>query len=209
MLARWIRNADWRYDAENAEFYLETALHMVRETKATILLGTDTFLQGWWRAGDAGDFDTVKFVVAGAERVKEETRRMWSASGTVLLEGYGVTECAPVVSLNTLEGNRPGTVGRMVPEQEYRLDPVEGLEEGGRLVVRGPNVMAGYIPERALREFLRRGGRDQTGLDDLARSQEVAAERGASQGMVTSLNPIFLMALIKKAVEILLSLLAS
>lgn len=118
---------------------------LVRETKATILLGTDTFLQGWWRAGDAGDFDTVKYVVAGAERVKDETRRMWSAAGTILLEGYGVTECAPVVSLNTIEDNRPGTVGRMVPEQEYRLDPVEGITEGGRLFIRGPNVMAGYI----------------------------------------------------------------
>jgi acyl-[acyl-carrier-protein]-phospholipid O-acyltransferase/long-chain-fatty-acid--[acyl-carrier-protein] ligase len=80
-----------------------------------------------------------------AERVKDETRRIWAKSGTVLLEGYGVTECAPVVSLNTIEENRPGTVGRMVPEQEYRLDPVEGIAEGGRLFIRGPNVMAGYI----------------------------------------------------------------
>jgi acyl-[acyl-carrier-protein]-phospholipid O-acyltransferase/long-chain-fatty-acid--[acyl-carrier-protein] ligase len=108
-------------------------------------LGTDTFLQGWMRAADPGDFNSVRFVVAGAERVKDETRRMWSASGTVLLEGYGVTECSPVVSINTLDDNEPGTVGRPVPGQELRLDPVEGIEEGGRLFVRGPNVMAGYI----------------------------------------------------------------
>ena len=118
---------------------------ITRDTKATILLGTDTFLQGWMRAADAGDFDSVRFVVAGAERVKDETRRMWSASGTVLLEGYGVTECSPVVSINTLDDNEPGTVGRPVPGQELRVDPVEGIEEGGRLFVRGPNVMAGYI----------------------------------------------------------------
>jgi acyl-[acyl-carrier-protein]-phospholipid O-acyltransferase/long-chain-fatty-acid--[acyl-carrier-protein] ligase len=77
--------------------------------------------------------------------VKDETRKMWAKTGTELLEGYGVTECSPVVSLNTLEDNRPGTVGRLLPEQEYRLDPVEGISEGGRLFVRGPNVMAGYI----------------------------------------------------------------
>jgi acyl-[acyl-carrier-protein]-phospholipid O-acyltransferase/long-chain-fatty-acid--[acyl-carrier-protein] ligase len=118
---------------------------LTRDTKASILLGTDTFLQGWMRAADPGDFDSVRFVVAGAERVKDETRRMWSTSGTILLEGYGVTECSPVVSINTLDHNEPGTVGRPVPGQELRLDPVEGIEEGGRLFVRGPNVMAGYI----------------------------------------------------------------
>ena len=84
-------------------------------------------------------------MVAGAERVKDETRRMWSSSGTVLLEGYGVTECSPVVAINTLDHNVPGTVGRAVEGQELRVEPVEGIEEGGRLYIRGPNVMAGYI----------------------------------------------------------------
>jgi acyl-[acyl-carrier-protein]-phospholipid O-acyltransferase / long-chain-fatty-acid--[acyl-carrier-protein] ligase len=118
---------------------------IARDSKATILLGTDTFLQGWMRAADQGDFDAVKFVVAGAERVKDETRRMWSSSGTVLLEGYGVTECSPVVAVNTLEDNRAGTVGRAVQGQELRVEPIDGIEDGGRLYVRGPNIMAGYI----------------------------------------------------------------
>ena len=118
---------------------------ITRETGATILLGTDTFLQGWMRAADQGDFDSVRFVVAGAERVKDETRRIWAKSGTVLLEGYGVTECSPVVAVNTLEDNLPGTVGRALAGQELRLEPVEGIAEGGRLYIRGPNVMAGYI----------------------------------------------------------------
>ena len=115
------------------------------DTKPTIIIGTDTFLQGWMRAADKGDFDSVRFVVAGAERVKDETRRMWSDTNTVLLECYGVTECSPAVSINTLEDNRPGTVGLPVVGQELRLEPVEGIEEGGRLYIRGPNVMAGYI----------------------------------------------------------------
>ena len=118
---------------------------ITRETGATILLGTDTFLQGWMRAADEGDFASVRFVVAGAERVKDETRRIWANSGTVLLEGYGVTECSPVVAVNTLEDNLPGTVGRALAGQELRFEPVEGIAEGGRLYIRGPNVMAGYI----------------------------------------------------------------
>lgn len=118
---------------------------LTKETGATILFGTDTFLQGWMRAAEADDFVTVRLVVAGAERVTEETRRVWQQWGTTLLEGYGATECAPVLCVNTLDDNRAGTVGRFLPGIEHRLEPVEGIREGGRLYVRGPNVMAGYM----------------------------------------------------------------
>ncbi len=122
---------------------------ITKETKATILVGTDTFLQAWMRAAEADDFASVKLVVAGAERLKDDTRAVWARWGTTLLEGYGVTECAPVLAVNTLEDNRPGTVGRLLPGIEYRLEPVEGIPEGGRLFVRGPNVMAGYVMPNA------------------------------------------------------------
>jgi acyl-[acyl-carrier-protein]-phospholipid O-acyltransferase/long-chain-fatty-acid--[acyl-carrier-protein] ligase len=119
---------------------------LAKAVGATILFGTDTFLMGWARAAEPGDLDSVRVVVAGAERVREQTREAWNRSGTIILEGYGATECSPVIAVNQTFDNRPGTVGRLLPGIEYRLDPVEGLQEGGgRLVVRGPNVMAGYL----------------------------------------------------------------
>ncbi|MCP8940469.1 AMP-binding protein [Alsobacter sp. SYSU M60028] len=118
---------------------------LCRAVQATILLGTDTFLQGWARAAEPGDLDSVRFVVAGAERVRDQTRDMWGRFGTLILEGYGATECSPVIAVNQPAGNRPGTVGQMLPGIETRQETVEGLAEGQRLLVRGPNVMLGYM----------------------------------------------------------------
>ena len=118
---------------------------LIAGTRATFLLATDTFLQGYARAADAQDLQSVRFVIAGAERVKDETRRLWDRSGTTILEGYGATECSPVIACNHPDRNRPGSVGLFLPGMEWRLEPVEGIEEGGRLVVRGPNVMQGYL----------------------------------------------------------------
>ena len=118
---------------------------LVREDKTTVLLATDTFLAGYAKAAKPGDFDSIRYVVAGAERVKEATRALWAGTKADILEGYGATECAPVIAVNVPGANRPGTVGRVLPGIETRLVPVEGLTEGGRLEVKGPNVMMGYI----------------------------------------------------------------
>lgn len=118
---------------------------LIGETKATVMVSTDTFLQGYARAAEPGDLASMRFVVAGAERVKEGTRAMWDKAGTLILEGYGATECSPVLACNLPEANRPGTVGRLLPKIEHELHPVDGIVEGGRLSVRGPNVMQGYI----------------------------------------------------------------
>ena len=119
---------------------------LIYQTGATILFGTDTFLTGYARSAHAYDFRTLRLVLAGAEAVKDRTRQIYMERyGIRILEGYGVTETAPVLAMNTAMANRPGTVGRLSPLMEYRLDPVPGIEEGGRLSVRGPNVMLGYL----------------------------------------------------------------
>ena len=116
------------------------------KTKPTILVGTDTFLNGYARAAKDSDFASLRLVVAGAEAVKSETRRVWRERfGAEIVEGFGLTEAAPVVAVNSATHNREGTVGRLLPAMRFRIEPVEGVSEGGRLWVSGPNVMIGYM----------------------------------------------------------------
>jgi acyl-[acyl-carrier-protein]-phospholipid O-acyltransferase/long-chain-fatty-acid--[acyl-carrier-protein] ligase len=119
---------------------------LIYGTNATIMFGTDTFLAGYARSAHAYDFRSLRYILAGAEPVKEATRRTYLEKfGLRILEGYGVTETAPALALNTPMFNRFGTVGRMLPGMEARLEKVEGVDEGGRLFVKGPNVMLGYL----------------------------------------------------------------
>ena len=116
------------------------------DVNATVLFGTDTFLMGYGRKADGYDFQRLRYVVAGGEPVRDETRTLWAERfGLRILEGYGLTEASPVVALNTPLHYRPGTVGRPLPRVEHRIEPVEGLETGGRLWIKGPNVMVGYL----------------------------------------------------------------
>ncbi|MEM7694377.1 MAG: AMP-binding protein [Pseudomonadota bacterium] len=118
----------------------------IHDTQANILLATDTFLRQYARAGDPGSLSSLHFAVCGAERVRPETRELvHSRYGFRVLEGYGVTETAPVLSANHPDDIRDGTVGPLFPALEAKLVPVEGLDDGKKLLVRGPNVMAGYL----------------------------------------------------------------
>jgi acyl-[acyl-carrier-protein]-phospholipid O-acyltransferase/long-chain-fatty-acid--[acyl-carrier-protein] ligase len=118
----------------------------IRQHGATILLSTDTFINQYGRASDTGELDSLRMAVCGAERLRDETRTFLRRKSSVtLLEGYGVTETAPVIAANQIEANHPGTVGCLMAGMEARLKPVEGISGAGELEVRGPNVMLGYI----------------------------------------------------------------
>jgi acyl-[acyl-carrier-protein]-phospholipid O-acyltransferase/long-chain-fatty-acid--[acyl-carrier-protein] ligase len=118
----------------------------VKEHRATILLATDTFISQYGRAAADGDFASLRLAVCGAERLRDETRKLFRDNCRIeLLEGYGVTEASPVIAANQPGANRAGTVGRLMSQMEARVEPVEGIREAGRLFVRGPNVMLGYL----------------------------------------------------------------
>ncbi|CDZ76908.1 Bifunctional protein aas [Legionella massiliensis] len=119
---------------------------LVRETKATIFFATDTFLTGYARTAKSEDFSSLSYVFAGAEKVKTETVEYWQKNFAVhIYEGYGATEASPVISLNCPTAERLGSVGLPLPALEYHIEPVEGISEGGRLYIRGPNVISGYL----------------------------------------------------------------
>lgn len=119
---------------------------MVYETNATIMFGTDTFLSAYARYAHPYDFYSMRYIFSGAEKLKDETRRLWSDKfGVRVFEGYGATETSPVLTLNTPMQHCIGSVGRLVPGIRYRVESLPDLDEGGRLLVAGPNIMLGYL----------------------------------------------------------------
>lgn len=183
-------------------FLYPTPLHYrmvptaVYDRNCTVMMGTNTFLNGYARKAHPYDFHSVKYLVGGAEKVQEATAQTWAQKfGIRLLEGYGATECSPALSVNTPLESRFGSVGRFLPGMEYRLEDVEGVsnpapilppaadrgvaaasqvvetqQKIGRLFVKGPNVMKGYLNPEANAKFLELDGWYDTG--DLARVDE-------------------------------------
>jgi acyl-[acyl-carrier-protein]-phospholipid O-acyltransferase/long-chain-fatty-acid--[acyl-carrier-protein] ligase len=122
---------------------------LIKDCGASVLLATDTFVNQYARSADPSELAGLQFIVCGAERVRDETHNLIAERfGPVpVLEGYGATETSPVIAVNTPIDNRRGTVGGILPGLESRIEPVPGIGRGGRLFVRGPNVMSGYLNE--------------------------------------------------------------
>jgi acyl-[acyl-carrier-protein]-phospholipid O-acyltransferase/long-chain-fatty-acid--[acyl-carrier-protein] ligase len=130
----------------------------------TVFFGTNTFLNGYARKANPYDFRTLRYLFAAAEKVQETTTAVWMQKfGVRILEGYGATECSPCLSVNLPMRSRHGSAGRFLPGIEHRLEPVEGVSEGGRLLVRGPNIMRGYLNPEANAKFQALGGWYDTG----------------------------------------------
>ena len=110
------------------------------------MFGTDTFLKNYADYAHPYDFYSVRYIFAGGERLEPDTRRIWNEKfGLRILEGYGATETSPVLAANTPMETRPGTVGKFLPGIEYQIQAMAGINRGGRLYVKGPNVMQGYL----------------------------------------------------------------
>ncbi len=119
---------------------------IVYSINATILFATNTFLNGYARFAHNYDFYSLRYVFAGAEKVYEETRSIWAEKfGIRILEGYGATETSPILSVNTAMEYKKGSVGRILPGITTILEEIEGINDGKKLIVKGPNVMLGYL----------------------------------------------------------------
>jgi len=155
-------------------FFYPSPLHyrvvptIIYDRDCTVMIGTNTFLNGYARRAHPYDFRRIRYLFAGAEKVQEATSVTWARHyGVRILEGYGVTECSPAVSVNTPMAARHGTAGKLMPGMDWKIEPVDGVPEGGRLFVRGPNVMRRYLNPEADAQFQALGGWYDTG--DLAK----------------------------------------
>lgn len=137
---------------------------VVYDRNCTVMLATNTFLNGYARRAHPYDFRSLRYLMAGAEKVQASTLETWSNKfGVRVLEGYGATECSPVIAVNTWLDPEVGSAGRLLPGLECKLEPVEGVARGGRLFVRGPNVMKGYLNPEANARFQSLAGWYDTG----------------------------------------------
>ncbi len=134
----------------------QTISNIAREEKPTIMVGTPSFFWGYLNKSEPGDFKTLRLMVAGADKCPDALREGYMKKhGVTLLEGYGATETSPVISVNSLEFNRPGSTGKVIPGVEVRIENFETGElcktrEVGKILVKGESVMKGYYDDPEL-----------------------------------------------------------
>jgi len=131
----------------------KTICDIVRDEKVTLMAGTPTFFWGYLRNSKPGDFDSARILLSGADKCPDALRKAFMEKhGKVLLEAYGATETSPAITVNTLENNRPGSVGRPIEGVQVMVENYETGEackvgEIGKILVKGENVMKGYFDD--------------------------------------------------------------
>jgi acyl-[acyl-carrier-protein]-phospholipid O-acyltransferase/long-chain-fatty-acid--[acyl-carrier-protein] ligase len=135
----------------HSPLHYRTVSELVYDTNSTVILGTDTFLYGYAQTAHPYDFYSVRFVIAGVEKLREETVKAWEENfGIRIFEAYGTAETSSTLAINTPMYFKNGSTGRFLPSVEYKLEPMAGLSAGGRLTVKGPNVSNSYIKDGVL-----------------------------------------------------------
>jgi len=126
---------------------------IVKEEATTIMVGTPSFLWGYLRKSEPGDFRGLRLVVCGADKCPDALREEFiKKHGITVYEGYGTTETSPVISTNTPDHHRAGSIGRVLPGVKVRIENYETGEdcrpgETGRILVKGDLVMKGYFDD--------------------------------------------------------------
>lgn len=134
----------------------QTICKIAKEERPTIMVGTPSFFWGYLQKSEPGDFKSLRLMVAGADKCPDALRAGYlKKHGVTLLEGYGATETSPVVSVNSHEFNRPGSIGKVIPNVQVRIENLEtGKEckvgEVGKILVKGDLVMKGYLGDPEL-----------------------------------------------------------
>lgn len=119
---------------------------MIQKDQSTVFVATNTFFSNYGKYATRENLATLRIVVAGAEKLKKDVYDQYQRDfGITILQGYGATETSPIISLNTPTFSKWGSVGKLLPLMESKLDKVEGIDEGGSLLLKGPNVMKGYL----------------------------------------------------------------
>ncbi|MEI7437633.1 MAG: AMP-binding protein, partial [bacterium] len=148
---------------------------LIEAYKVTLLVGTPTFLNGIVRVARAGELDTLRRVISGAEKcpapLYDLIKRLWPQAH--LVEGYGITECSPVVSLNDEQAPQFGTIGKVLPSIEHALVEIDGASrvaqgQTGMLLLRGPSIFGGYLNHDGASPFIEFEGRNWYRTGDLA-----------------------------------------
>jgi acyl-[acyl-carrier-protein]-phospholipid O-acyltransferase / long-chain-fatty-acid--[acyl-carrier-protein] ligase len=134
----------------------QTISNIAREEKPTVMVGTPSFFWGYLKKSEPGDYKSIRIMVAGADKCPDALRDGYMKKhNCVLMEGYGATETSPVVSVNSLEFNRPGSIGKVIPGVQVRIEHLEsGKEcktgEVGKILVKGDLIMKGYLGQPEL-----------------------------------------------------------